>query len=84
MRRFGVGITEEALRRLTAEVVRTRAPERLGLLDELGSRPLEEGTREVLRGLLADELVETGLDEDDEPNDRGRLIEAAIDWLGQL
>lgn len=84
MRRFGVGVTEEVLRRLIREVVGSRAPEQIGLIDKLGSQRLDQSTREALREVLADELVETGLDQDDEPTERGRLIEAAIDWLGHL
>jgi hypothetical protein len=38
--------------------------------------------RETMRDLLSDEFVETGLGPDDEPNQRGLLIEAAIAWLG--
>lgn len=83
MRRYGFGITEEVLRRLIREVISARAPDRIGLIDKLGSR-LDESTRESIRHILADELVETGLRPDDEPNDRGLLIEAAIDWLGHL
>lgn len=84
MRGFGFGITEEVLRRLIREVVGERTPEQINLIDKLGSRPLDQSTRETLREILADELVETGLDQDDEPNERGHLIEAAIDWLGHL
>lgn len=61
--------------------ITARAPERIGLIDKLGSR-LDQSTREAIRHILADELVETGLRPDDEPNDRGLLIETTIDWLG--
>ena len=81
MRRFGYGVSDEVLRRLVREVVSARAPDRIGLIDKLGSR-LDQSTRESIRHILADELLETGLGPDDEHNERGLLIESAIDWLG--
>ena len=82
MRRFGYGVTDAVLLRVIHEVVTTRAPEKLGLILNLGTAPLSADSREAIRGLLADELVENGLGSDDEPNERGRHVEAAIDWLG--
>ena len=84
MRRYGVGITDVVLQRLIREVVEVRAPEQLGVVDKLKSKPLDQDAREALREVLAEELVETGLQDDDEPNERGRLIEAALDWLGHV
>ena len=40
--------------------------------------PGPESTTEEIRQTLADELVESGLGPDGEPNDRGRLIEVAV------
>jgi hypothetical protein len=37
----------------------------------------------MLREIVADELLETGLSADNEPNARGHLLEAIIDWLGR-
>ncbi len=84
MRRYGIGFTEEVFRRLVREVMENRAPDQIGLIDKLGSRPLDQSTREALRETLADELVASGLGPNDEPTERGRLIEAAIDWLGHM
>jgi len=81
MSRYGYGVTQALLKRLVGEVVTASAPDRIGLLDKLGSG-LDDDTRQSLREILADELVATGLRPDDEPNDRGLLIESAIDWLG--
>jgi hypothetical protein len=81
MRRYGYGVSEELLRRLVREIVTARAPDQVGLLDKIGSG-LDDETRESLREILASELVETGLQSDDEPNERGLLIEGAIAWLG--
>ena len=82
MKRFGYGVTDAVLLRVIHEVVSTRAPEKLGLIGTLGAAPLSADSREAIRGLLADELIENGLGPDDEPNKRGRDVEAAIDWLG--
>lgn len=38
--------------------------------------------RFALQQACGDELCTTGLGEDDEPNDRGYLLEELIDWLG--
>jgi hypothetical protein len=76
------GVTETVLVRLLDEVVRTRAPEKLMLITKACAGSLAADEREELRDVLADELVEEGLGPDDEPMKRGRLIEAAIDWLG--
>lgn len=54
------------------------------LLPQLGKSPLSVEQRENLRGVLADELSANGLREDDEPNEYGLRIEAAIDYLGEL
>jgi hypothetical protein len=52
------------------------------LVDLVGKRPLTQDEREMMREILAAELVESGLGQGDEPNDRGLLIETAITWLG--
>jgi hypothetical protein len=43
---------------------------------------LDEDRRDVLIDLLITELVDSGLDENDEPNERGLQIEALIDCFG--
>lgn len=54
------------------------------LVDALGSIPLSNEQREELREAIADELLETGLDKNDEPNEKGLLLEKLIDRLGHL
>jgi hypothetical protein len=54
------------------------------MIDSIGIVPLTNEQREELRGVIADELVETGLGKDDEPNERGLLLERLIDRLGHL
>jgi hypothetical protein len=82
MRRYGYGVTEKVLEQLVRSVIENRAPEHATLLDLVGSRPLTRDEREAIRDILADELTESGLGPDAEPNDRGLLLEAAIAWLG--
>jgi hypothetical protein len=48
------------------------------------SAVLTNDQREELRQILTDELMETGLGDDDEPNERGLLLEELIDKLGHL
>lgn len=62
-------------------VVRRRAPEHLDLISSLGLVPLSTEARETLRGVLADELVEVGLDSEDEATAYGVRLDAVI---GQL
>ena len=81
VRRYGYGVTGTVLVRLLEEVVRARAPEKLMLMAKVSAGSLSSDEREELREVLADALVEEGLGSDDEPNERGRLLEAAIDWL---
>lgn len=83
MRRHGYGVSEEVLMNLIREVFLMRAPEQLQLIAKLRREPLASNEREAIREVLADELLDNGLGPDDEPDERGRLIEAAIDWLGQ-
>ena len=82
MRRYGFGITEKVLSQLVREVLKSRAPEGLGIDDVMNAEPLTQEQREAIREVLADEFVASGLGLDWEPNERGRLLEAAIDWLG--
>jgi len=82
MSRYGYGVTEKVLHQLTSEVMLARAPEHAGLLVLIGTRRLTQEERETMRETLSDELVEAGLGPDDEPNERGLLVQAAIDWLG--
>lgn len=63
------------------EIVAARKPSMLPLVDRLGVVPLRIEEREELRDILADELCETGLDLNDEPNARGVLIDRIIGRL---
>ena len=82
MTRYGYGVTDVVLRQLVHEVLEARDPGKLNLVPRLPLGPEDPDTTEAIRGVLADELVESGLGIDGEPNERGRLIEAAVDWLG--
>ncbi len=82
MSRYGYGVTEKVLQKLTRDVIHARAPEHASLVDQIGAQRLTLDDRDTMREILSDELVDTGLGPDDEPNERGLLIEAAIAWLG--
>ena len=80
----GYDITEKVIRDLIEAVLDTRASDSQTLLPALRVGPLSAENREAIREVLAEELVETGLGPDGAPNERGRFVEAAIDWLGHL
>lgn len=63
-------------------VVEARRPDLIHLLDSSATLAAKE--RQALRQALADELAATGLRDDDEPNERGHLLEELIDKLGSL
>lgn len=69
------------LRELLTEVINKRCPHLIGLLTHPQDAQLTDSERDVLREAVADEFVETGLREDDEPNKRGLLLE---DLIGRL
>jgi hypothetical protein len=70
--------------RLLREVILKQQPSLLSLLDVLNVSSLTVEQRESLREAVAAELCVTGLDKNDEPNDRGLQLEALIDYLGRL
>ncbi|MBA3945147.1 MAG: hypothetical protein H0X37_11360 [Herpetosiphonaceae bacterium] len=69
---------------LLYEVISRQDPGLKPVLDSLGVVTLTQQRRESLRGAIAAELTETGLDEEYEPNQRGLLLEELIDALGYL
>ncbi|OEU66101.1 MAG: hypothetical protein BA867_08755 [Desulfobacterales bacterium S5133MH16] len=69
---------------LLRKILFQRYPSLLPVLASLGQVPLNFEQREDMREAIANELVETGLDEDDEPNEKGLLLENLIDHLGYL
>ena len=75
-------VTDRVISDLVESILIERCPGAAGLLAAFRNGPLIEKDREAAREILAEELVENGLGPDDEPNHRGHLIEAAIDWLG--
>jgi hypothetical protein len=68
--------------RLLREVVTTRAPALMPLLQRLGIIPLTGEQRESLRSVIAEELTASGLRADSEPNSKGLDLERLIDLLG--
>ncbi len=69
---------------LLREVISRQDPGLRPVAASLGVVPLTEQSRECLREAIAAELTQTGLDEEDEPNHRGLLLEELIDALGYL
>lgn len=65
-RRYAV--SDSAMIRFIKDVVTARQPEEISLIAAVHNRRLSDTEREALRELLADELVETGLGPDDEPD----------------
>jgi hypothetical protein len=72
----------DKLHALLRQIVEARAAALLPLVDSIGTKPLRRDEREKLRTVLAGELVEKELDEQDEPTARGLVLEDVIDWLG--
>lgn len=69
---------------LLSEIVWKRDPTMVGVVASLQDVQLTVDQREELRQAVTDELMETGLRDDDEPNERGLLLEELIDRLGHL
>lgn len=62
-------------------IVGARAPHLVSRIDALESGALGEMERDALRSVVADELLAVGLEENDEPNERGRALVALIDLV---
>ena len=73
-------LTEEQQRLLT-EVVGKRNRRLIGVVEDVNDIELTDSQRDELREAVADEFIETGLEENDEPNARGLLLE---DLIGRL
>lgn len=69
---------------LLKEVVSKHNPSLLPMINSIGQVPLSFEQRESIREAIADEFIETGVGENDEPNDRGLSLESLIDRLGHL
>jgi hypothetical protein len=65
-------------------LVEKRRPELVPRLAELERHTLSADEREVLRELVADELTEVGLRDNDEPTGYGLVLESIINWLGKI
>ena len=65
------------------EVIAVRCPDLSTVLSSDGALSIGYDESSDLQQALADELCDTGLDEHDEPNERGHAIERLIDIVGQ-
>ncbi len=77
------GVEDRALVRLIKDIICARAPDLVDVIARIGSEAIPHSDAERVREILADELVENGLGPDDEPDERGRLVELAIDFVGK-
>jgi hypothetical protein len=64
---------------LLREVIEKRAPELLPALREGSEVVIREDQKRVVQELIGDEFAETGLRDNQEPNDRGLVLENLID-----
>lgn len=64
------------------EVVALHKPELDQRVATIGIVPLADEEREILREVVTNEFLATGLEKNDEPNARGLELEDLIDDLG--
>ncbi|HEX6903868.1 MAG TPA: hypothetical protein VF789_29425 [Thermoanaerobaculia bacterium] len=69
---------------LLRAVISRREPRLLKIVETLEKAPLTDEQREMLREVLADELCESGLRDDDEPNELGTRLDDLIGRLGDF
>ena len=69
----------QPLHDLLREVIEKRSPELLPLLRGTAEVVIREDQKRDLQELIGDELSETGLRDDHEPNERGLALEQLID-----
>lgn len=70
------------LESLLFQVIRKYHGQQIHILKSGDVEHLSHEERIAIRELLGNELCETGLGLDDEPNTRGIQIEKLIDWIG--
>jgi MFS family permease len=63
------------------DVVTARDPALAAVVRKLDREPLSEKEREGLRSILADELCDRGLDDDDEPTSYGKALDGILGKL---
>jgi hypothetical protein len=73
----------QRLQSILREVMTERRPQLLSHFAAGGELSLDAQQRFDVQQSLGDELCETGLKPDDEPNDRGYALEELIDLVGR-
>ncbi len=67
------------------ELIRTlvwrRQASLMQVVRQIGHRQLSTEEREAIRGVLLDEMLESGLQSDDEPNEYGKRLDQLIGVL---
>jgi|SRR5713101_8064802 len=71
------------LENLLREVIIKYQPNLVGFLDAPQTVAVTAQQLRDLRESIGYELCDTGLNEDDQPNERGFQLEELIDWLGR-
>jgi len=66
-------------RELALDVLKRRDPDLADLVERHSPSELTVAQRQAIQLVIADEFIETGLQEDDEPNARGLALEDLID-----
>ncbi|UTR16834.1 hypothetical protein MM221_10150 [Salipaludibacillus sp. LMS25] len=72
--------------KLLEEIVLKREPELINVIKDSNLENINSDSGNHIRGILTDELIETGMDdsEDSNINARGKAIEKLIDDVGNL
>ena len=78
---MNVGSIKESEKSLIKEIFEKRSPNLFYLLEKIGIVPLKNQERELIRSVLAEELVEVGMGNDYEPNSLGKKIDSIIGKL---
>ena len=66
------------------EIIQSHRPDLLHIVHSPHDVQLTEQQRDDLRQAVTDEFCQTGLQENDEPNQRGLMLEELIDRLGHF
>lgn len=67
--------------RLVREIIGKKRPDLLPLAKRVGIEVLTDKQLETLRDVVIDVFLAEGLQEDDEPNAKGIILDDAIDFL---
>ena len=69
---------------LLEEILSKREPKILDIIKGENLNKIDESNGYQVRSILTDELLETGMDDNDKVNERGLAIEKLIDDVGRI